>query len=129
MKVLKDLNKLWLLNLNTNVYKCYDHDKFGNRILIGEYHKRDVKREERSSFEDAKKSLNGHSYKGVTLHKRSYESGAKNFWHSKLHLPTKNGKRKSVHVGAFRTSTEAAIAWNNAVIEAGLESVKGLNKV
>ena len=126
---MRDLNKLWVLNLNTNWYKCYDHDIAGNRIFIGDYPLNDTQ-VERVSFEDLKKSLNGNSYKGVSLHKKSYLNGLKKCWHSKLNIPANDGeKRKSIHLGSFTTPTEAALAWNEAVKEAGLESIRGLNKI
>ena len=60
----------------------------------------------------------------------SYERGNKNCWHSRLHVPANNGsKGKSIHLGSFSSSKEAAIAWNNAVIKKGLVSKKGLNKL
>ena len=120
MKVVRDLDKLWILK--NKVYTCYDVDEVGNRTFIDDY--------EIKITIGEKKSLNGHSYKGVSLHKRSFQQGAEKCWHSRLHFPAKNGKKKrSLHVGSFKTSTEAAIAWNNAVKEAGLESIKGLNKI
>ena len=131
MKLVRDLDKLWILK--KKVYSCYDVDQVGNRTLISDYGENSTigqKESESSSFEKAKKSLNGHSYKGVSLHKRSYQQGAEKCWHSRLFIPAKNGqKSKSLHIGSFKSSTEAAIAWNDAVKEAGLESIKGLNKI
>ena len=131
--MIRDLDKLWILNLNTNMYTCYDHDEVDNRIFIGEYKSINTigeTQQKKESFEEVKKSLNGKSYKGVSLHKQSYQNGFEKCWHSRLNIPSKNGEKgKRINLGSFKTPTEAAIAWNNAVIEAGLESIRGLNEV
>lgn len=63
-------------------------------------------------------SIGKSKYRGVTL----IESTGR--WRSKVYH-----KRKQYHIGVFSTEIEAAIAYNNKVIELGLEEFTELNQV
>ena len=120
-KIIRSETLLWIKKLDT--WCCYDHDDQGNRILIGEYHNKemapkndsktrlledgDIKRQRAKERCDKRPRS---KYKGVVLHIQAYRAGRDKVWQSGTTL---EGKKH--HFGTFRTDHEAAMAYDKGI--------------